>query len=112
MDDWRVAEVIRLLNEGSNLQPTQLAATFNLSESRLRHIFRDKTGMSLKKYRQECKLQYARRLLQDSTGSIKEICVLSGIHDPANFAHLFKRRFGLTPSVCRLKSKTAVLTKK
>ena len=76
----------------------EVAPLVNLSPSRLRHVFKAETGMSLKQYQKQLRMQKARELLEDSFLSVKEIMIETGIMDRNHFARSFRKTFGTTPT--------------
>lgn len=76
----------------------------NYSEGHFRKLFREHTGMSPVRYLTECRLNHAKRLLeQKNTGgaAVGYIALRSGFYDQRYFARLFKERYGMTPQMCR-----------
>jgi len=96
----RVEVIIAFMETDLRRQVTldQIAPLVNLSPSRLRHIFKADTGLSLKQYQNQLRMQKARELLEDSFLSIKEIMLETGISDRKHFARSFKRTYGTTPT--------------
>lgn len=76
----------------------EIASLVNLSPSRLRHIFKADTGVSLKQYQKQLRMEKAKELLEDSFLSIKEIMIQIGIPDRNHFARSFRKTFGTTPT--------------
>jgi len=76
----------------------KVAPLVNLSTSRLRHLFKDETGMTLKQYQKQIRMQKARELLEGSFLSVKEIMFETGISDRKYFARSFREIFGTTPT--------------
>ena len=76
----------------------EVAPLVNLSTSRLRHLFKQETGVSLKQYQKDLRMQKARELVEDSFLTIKEIMIETGIADRNQFARSFRKRFGVTPT--------------
>jgi transcriptional regulator GlxA family with amidase domain len=76
----------------------EIAPLVNLSPSRLRHIFKADTGVSLKQYQKQLRMQKAKQLLEDSFLSVKEIMMEIGIFDRNHFARSFRKTFGTTPT--------------
>ena len=74
-----------------------LAESFNLSLSRLRHLFKEETGVSLKTYLKQARLQQSKRLLETSFLSVKEIALRVGIKDCSHFVKNFEATFNLSP---------------
>ena len=98
MPDHRVLQVMESLHGNSALTISQLAVSVKLSSSHLQHLFKQQTGVSIKAYVIERRLQSAVNLLQTTYLSVKEVRNGVGIPDGSNFVRYFKRRFGRTPS--------------
>jgi transcriptional regulator GlxA family with amidase domain len=103
--DWRIEKVNQQLQCGCNLEPrlaiTQLAGSFNLSPSRLRHLFKIETGLSLKRCLIESRLQSSKALLETSVLSVKEIAVKVGYIHMSHFVRDFRRTYNVTPAEYR-----------
>lgn len=99
----RIHRAIRLMTTDlhRDIQMDKLAQSLNLSASRLRHLFKDETGVSLKQYLKEQRMQKARELLQTTFLNIKEVMLKVGVKDESHFVRDFKKRFGLSPSQYR-----------
>ncbi|HXQ38124.1 MAG TPA: AraC family transcriptional regulator [Anaerolineales bacterium] len=97
--DSRVEQVINLLSEdlSRDLNLTALAASVNLSPSRLRHLFKDETGLTPARYLKHLRLERARELLEGSFMRLKEVMPLVGINDESHFVRDFKKAHGLPP---------------
>jgi len=74
-----------------------LAEDVGLSVSRLAHLFRDETGMSIQSYIVERRLLMAAMLIVQSDEQISQIAYRVGFGDVSNFNHSFKRRFAMSP---------------
>ena len=74
-----------------------LAEDAGLSVSRLAHLFRDETGMSIQSYIVERRLLMAAMLIVQSDEQISQIAYRVGFGDVSNFNHSFKRRFAMSP---------------
>jgi transcriptional regulator GlxA family with amidase domain len=99
----RVHRVIRLMMADlrRDVSFSQLARFLNLSESRLRHLFKDETGVSPMQYLKAQRIQRARRLLETTFLNVKEIMLKVGVKDKSHFTRDFKKAFGLSPSQYR-----------
>lgn len=76
-----------------------VAAQMGLSRHTLNRKLRQHTGLTTSQYIQEVRLDYARRLLEDSkVGSVAELSEACGMRDPKYFSKMFKERFGQPPS--------------
>jgi AraC-like DNA-binding protein len=79
----------------------ELAQSFNLSASRLRHLFKAETGVSPVQYLQAQRMQKARELLETTFLNVKEVMLEVGVKDKSHFIKGFKKAYGLTPSQYR-----------
>ena len=108
--DWRVKKVIRQLREpptpDTRFTVNHLAATVNLSASRLRHLFKTETGMALKKCMVESRLQIAKRLLENTSLSVKEVAAKLGYFYESQFVRDFKRMYQVSPAQYRREHRT------
>ena len=109
--DWRVKLTLLRIHElwASPFRFELLAKEVNLSYSRLSHLFRIDLGISIREYLREKRLAEATDLLQASVLSIKEISYQTGFNNVSNFNHMFKRKFGVTPSAYRIQTKSIQL---
>lgn len=73
-----------------------LAKKYHISESYLSSQFKLHTGMTLRSYLLDRKVNYAKLLLQKGA-SVTEACYGSGFNDYANFIRSFKKLTGITP---------------
>ena len=104
--DWRIEKVIQhLRREVCNLEPrlaiTHLAGSVNLSTSRLRHLFKSETGVSLKKRLIAARLETGRELLEGSLLTVKEVTVRVGYTHVSHFVRDFKRIYQISPAEYR-----------
>lgn len=82
-----------------------LSGIFHLAPSYLCRFFHQKTGISLRYYLQNLRLEYAANLLRSSDMSIAAICQDSGFNSAAHFSKVFREKYGLTPSRMRKESR-------
>lgn len=84
------------------LSPQELAKNYNVSVRTISGRFKDRTGMSLHQYQLHLKLDMAYDLLPISPGrSLHDIALSLGFYDEFQFSKLFKRKFGISPSMRR-----------
>ncbi len=87
--------------EGSlhrDLSLEEMAQAVNLSDSRLRHIFKAETGLSFAQYRKSLRMRRAKELIDTTFLSMKQIRSRVGAGDRSHFARDFKKINGLTPA--------------
>ena len=97
--DPRVSNVIDLIKSSpqKSIPFAMLVEASGVSESRLMHLFKDKTGTTIRKYVLWYKLQHAIKLHLVGN-SLKQSAKLSGFADPAHFNRVFVSNYGLNPS--------------
>ena len=84
-----------------NLSQSGVADFFKLSTAYLGRLFRQITNHSIAAYINEIRLQEAKRLLSDTNLSIQEITQKIGIDNSNYFYSMFKKQFGMTPTLFR-----------
>lgn len=72
-----------------------LCSEFYCSRSHLSHAFNKETGVSLKEYLTELRINAAKSLLKNSNLNITEIALSVGFSDGNYFSGVFKKRTGL-----------------
>jgi len=75
-----------------------IAASVNLSRSRLHQIFLQQIFISPKQYLTEYRVREARHLLEKRSGSVKEIALAVGFDDQLYFSNVFKQLTGKSPN--------------
>ncbi len=78
------------------LQTSELAALFGFERSHLYRLFKQKTGVGVKEYLTEIRMEKAREFLKSGFG-VGETAHLVGYADEFNFSRAFKARFGISP---------------
>lgn len=78
-----------------------LADKLNLSAGRLQHIIKKETGISFSQHIKILRLQRARKLLQETCWTVKQVMIEVGISDHSHFAKDYKKQFGETPTHTR-----------
>ena len=74
-----------------------LSELFYFAPDYITKIFRKETGMSFKNYIIEKRLDLARKLLQTTDDSVRDISLKVGYDNYNYFTRLFKKSFGVTP---------------
>jgi AraC-like DNA-binding protein len=79
----------------------EAVSVLNISPSRFRHLFKKETGSSPTQYVKQLRLRHARRLLEESALSVKEVMAAVGMNDFSHFVRDFKATHGVTPLQAR-----------
>jgi AraC family transcriptional regulator, arabinose operon regulatory protein len=98
--DPRVRAAINFMNANLHrkLSATEIARAAGISSSRLRHLFKDEVGKSLTGFRRELQLHKAKRLLETTELSVKEVAGSVGISTVSHFVRDFEKAYGLSPA--------------
>lgn len=86
-------------SEKINIQ--ELANRLHLNRSYMSELFSKDTGMSIKSYLTEKRMQRAAIMLQDPNRSVKNIAALCGFDDSLYFSRAFSKYFGVSPQQYR-----------
>jgi len=99
MDD-RVRKVIALMKEHlhQGWPASRWAQFVNISPSRLHQLFKDETGSPPARYLRRLRMNCAKKLLETSYLSVKEVMARVGLADESHFVRDFKRDYGCTPA--------------
>ena len=102
--DQRIEVVIGVMKSRINQDLTldDLALSVYLSRWHLSHLFKDEMGIPPAHYLKSLKMSEAKRLLETSPMSVKQIILRLGIKDKSHFERDFKKAYGLTPAQYRL----------
>ena len=101
--DRRIEVVLMMLEKNSNKQIPikEMARLVNLSPGRLAHLFKDEMQVSIQQYLTQLRLAKAKRHLESSFLSIKEIAASVGFSSANRFVVCFKNIVGATPAQYR-----------
>ncbi len=87
---------------GENVSLKELAESrIYLNPSYLSRLFKAKTGVSFKNYLTQVRMDHAMQMLSAKERSVMSIAGECGYGDASHFIHLFRGRYGVTPSVYR-----------
>ena len=89
------------MNIQQDLGREQVAAYVGLNPDYLNRIFKKETGLSLKEYISERKIQMACELLEQTDFLVGEIGEMVGYVNFSSFTTFFKNRTGMTPAAWR-----------
>lgn len=98
--DPRIEETIRLLSGGMR-EPVRidaLARAIGLSPSRLSHLFKETTGLSIVESLNGMRVRQAALLLRHTDRSASEIALDVGFTNYNHFLKQFRKRYGVNPS--------------
>lgn len=101
--DRRVQKVVLLMEQDIRMSLTlaELAQAVNLSPSHLYHLFRSEIGMSQTRYLKMLRIKRAKKLLEMTFMSVKEIAAAVGASDGSHFVRDFKKHYNMTPTQYR-----------
>jgi len=97
----RIQKCLDYLNSHSSDYKTMietLKGELNLSESRISHLFKEETGLSIKKYLVWSRLKKAFEIVISGETNMYKASIQSGFYDQAHLSKAFKRILGLNPS--------------
>ena len=91
--DYRIEQVIILMKTQLKTETRVdcLARHLGMSTSHLQHLFKNETGTTLLRYRQIIRIERARRLLEETNLSVKQIVAEVGASDISHFVREFKK---------------------
>lgn len=96
-------DVLDFLRERhSGVSVDEIAKEFNFSKSYISHMFKKKSGRTLKEYCNILKINDAKVLLESSNISVTEIAQMSGFNNFSYFINVFKNMTGVTPLKWRM----------
>ena len=96
--------ILKLENDPVGCQLSKLASMVNLSPSRLRHLFKEETGLTPSQYLKQARLRKAEVLLRTSFLTIKEIANHLGLTSSGHFVREFRKTYGMSPTAYRKKN--------
>jgi transcriptional regulator GlxA family with amidase domain len=100
-DDFRIRQVLQAIQSDPSASISDLADQVNLSNSRLGHLFKAQTGLSLNVFLANERLEKAADLLRCTEMRVKEITYNVGYCQEPSFTRAFKKRFDTSPATYR-----------
>ncbi|MEK4063431.1 MULTISPECIES: AraC family transcriptional regulator [unclassified Paenibacillus] len=85
-------------SRSEHIKVSQIATYFGYNEKYLSHLFTRISGISLKQYILQQKMELAKFLLSDTNQNVSEVSQQLGYKDCHNFMKSFKKIVGLTPT--------------
>lgn len=89
---WHLAE---------NIKVAQVASYFGYNEKYLTTFFKQRSGISLKQYILQIKMERAKASLSETSDPVSQIAFRLGFPDAHNFSNAFRKVTGLSPSEYR-----------
>jgi AraC-like DNA-binding protein len=96
-DDFRIQKVLQAIKADPTVRISDLASQVNLSNSRLSHLFKTQTGLSLIVFLANKRLERAADLLRDTEMRVKEITYSIGYCQEPSFNRAFRKKFDCSP---------------
>jgi len=96
--DRRVQRVLRAIEADPSCEIQDLAQLVGLSSSRLSHLFKAATGVSLQSFLADARLQRAVELLLSTDMAVKEISYHVGYRHAPSFVRAFRNKVGASPN--------------
>lgn len=105
--DPRILKIVELIKSepASSYSMEALAEMINLSATRFIHLFKEQTGVPIRRFRQWVRMKKVIVLVADGK-SLTDAALEAGFTDSAHFSRAFKNMFGITPSSLFNKSQT------
>ena len=95
--DRRVRKVLQAIEADPACELQDLARMVSLSTSRLSHLFKTATGVSLQSFHSDARLEKAAELLQSTHMPLKEISYYVGYRHAPSFVRAFRTKVGASP---------------
>ena len=99
-------KLLVMLQNDPNISLTELAQELGCSRSYISHMFRQKSGCTLKEYCNRLKIEEAKLLLRSTDLPVTEVALSCGYNNFSYFISSSKKVVGMTPLVWR-KCRTA-----
>lgn len=96
-----IPEIEKYLQENftdPSLCLSKLSDRYNISESYLSHLFKDRTGQNFSVYLEKLRVNEAARRLADKRCNLSTLYVELGYTNPTTLRRAFKKHFGMNPS--------------
>lgn len=84
-----------------NFSVEQWAALLNLGRTQFYKKVKELTGLTPVQHLQAARLDYAARLLRNTTATIEEVMLSCGYRNATHFYNSFKKKFGMSPNAYR-----------
>ena len=100
INDTRIDAVLKYINSNlsEKLSVTQISAVFHMHPNHFIRFFKEKTGETPAKYIKTRRMETAKRYLEETEMSVKEIMSAIGENDPYSFSKQFKSTYSFSPA--------------
>lgn len=107
--DARIERAIAVIDDriAQKLLASDIARAVGLSESRLAHLFKSETGLTIQAHIEARRMRLAADLLRRTGFPIKQIAEQVGFESPFYFSQRFRRSMGLSPQQFRQRGEGA-----
>ena len=96
--DSEYSKILQFLSEYHvNVGLKELSEHFGKSKSHISHLFKTKSGMTIRAYCNTLKLEDSKTLLLTTDCSVTDIALDLGFSDTSYFISLFKKKYGISP---------------
>lgn len=95
-----VAQIIQT-SYSENIRVENIAEKLNINRSYLSATFKKNTGLAIKEFLTNYRIEQSCLLLRDKRKSVAEVSNAVGYEDPLYFSRLFKKQLGCSPSEYR-----------
>jgi len=105
---WKIYRIIDFLHKNfmREISLDDIAKDFAINKFYLCSLFKETTGISLRRYLINCRMIKARELLHKNY-SVEEVCDLTGYNNLSHFSRSFKQNAGISPKQYQQRENTA-----
>ncbi|EDY87626.1 transcriptional regulator, AraC family [gamma proteobacterium HTCC5015] len=105
--DPRIRKVLDMIRAepSASYSMEELAEVVNLSPTRFIHLFKEQTGVPIRRFRQWVRMKTVITYVADGS-SLTDAALDAGFTDSAHFSRAFRNMFGITPSSVFNRSQT------
>ena len=103
----KIKEILKQYSIEKMPHVREICKIMGLSNYQLQRAFRNIEGISVSRYIQKKKMEYAKMLLETTNTNILDIAIEIGYENPSKFSIAFKKNFGILPNKYRKKSKNS-----
>ena len=101
--DPRILKACKFIEDhiSEPISVSDVANHCSISDSRIAHLFKERTGQSVKSFQDAVRIQRAKRLLATTSEPIAIVGTQVGYEDPAQFSKFFARKLNTSPRAFR-----------